>query len=112
MPDTVTTSVRIMQLPPMPELPDFLRGRGVVVIDGAVVEDDERAAELLAPLRALGPEMDTFAAIPPVGLSYIHMDPEEPMPGISDSRDARRPVRRDDRRDRRRRRARARAARC
>jgi FAD/FMN-containing dehydrogenase len=85
VPDSVTTSARIMQFPPMPELPDFLRGRGLVVIDGAIVEDDERAAELLAPLRALGPEMDTFASIPPVGLSYIHMDPEEPMPGMSDS---------------------------
>jgi hypothetical protein len=74
-----------MQFPPMPELPPFLRGRGVVIIDGAVVENDERAAEILAPLRALGPEMDTFDSIPPVGLSYIHMDPEDPMPGHSDS---------------------------
>jgi FAD/FMN-containing dehydrogenase len=85
VPDSVTTSARIMQLPPLPELPEFLRGRGVVIIDGAVVEDADRAAELLAPLRALGPEIDTFADIPPVGLSRIHMDPEEPMPGISDS---------------------------
>jgi FAD/FMN-containing dehydrogenase len=85
VPDSVTTSARIMQLPPLPELPEFLRGRGVVIIDGAVVEDAERAAELLAPLRALGPEVDTFADIPPVGLSRIHMDPEEPMPGMSDS---------------------------
>ena len=85
VPDSVTTSIRIMQLPPMPELPEFLRGRGVVLIDGAVVEDAERAAELLAPLRALGPEIDTFADMPPVGLSRIHMDPEEPMPGMSDS---------------------------
>jgi FAD/FMN-containing dehydrogenase len=85
VPDSVTTSARIMQLPPLPELPEFLRGRGVVLIDGAIVERSERAAELLAPLRALGPEIDTFADIPPVGLSRIHMDPEEPMPGISDS---------------------------
>jgi FAD/FMN-containing dehydrogenase len=85
VPDSVTTSARIMQFPPMEELPPFLRGRGVVIIDGAIVEDAERAAELLAPLRALGPEMDTFEDIPPVGLSRIHMDPEQPMPGISDS---------------------------
>ncbi len=85
VPDSVTTSIRIMQFPPMPELPPFLRGRSLVVIDGAIVEADEHAAELLAPLRALAPEMDTFESIPPVGLSYIHMDPEDPMPGISDS---------------------------
>ncbi len=85
VPDSVTTSARIMQLPPLPELPEFLRGRGVVIIDGAIVEDAEHAAELLAPLRELGPEIDTFADMAPVGLSRIHMDPEEPMPGISDS---------------------------
>ena len=68
-----------------PSCPPFLRGRGVVLIDGAIVEDAERAGELLAPLRALGPEMDTFADMAPVGLSRIHMDPEQPMPGMSDS---------------------------
>jgi FAD/FMN-containing dehydrogenase len=85
VPDSVTTSARMMQMPPMPELPDFLRGRSLVIVDGAICEDPERAAELLAPLRALGAEMDTFAPIPPVGLSRIHMDPEDPVPGISDT---------------------------
>ena len=84
-PETVTTSARIMHLPPMPELPDFLRGRSVVVIDGASLGDEATAAAAIAPLRALEPEVDTFAMIPPVGLSYIHMDPEDPMPGLSDS---------------------------
>jgi FAD/FMN-containing dehydrogenase len=85
VPDSVTTSFRFLQFPDMDELPPFLRGRSTVVIDGAIVEDEARAAELLAPLRALGPEMDTFAMIPPVGLSHIHMDPPEPMPVLSDS---------------------------
>ena len=85
-PETVTTSFRIMHMPPMPELPDFLRGRSVVLIDGASLGDEATAAAAIADLRALEPELDTFAMIPPVGLSYIHMDPEEPMPGHSDSR--------------------------
>src|SRR3954471_24463020 len=34
-PDTVTTSFRVMQLPPDPALPPFLQGRSVVIIDGA-----------------------------------------------------------------------------
>ncbi len=82
-PDTITTSIRILHLPPMPELPDFLRGRSIVVVDGACTADEAAARELLAPLRALEPEMDTWAMIPPAGLSYIHMDPEEPVPGLS-----------------------------
>jgi len=85
VPDSVTTSCRIMNLPPLDNIPDFVRGRSIVIIDGAVCEDAARAEELLAPLRALSPEMDTFADMAPVGLSYIHMDPEDPMPGMGDS---------------------------
>lgn len=75
-PDEVTTSFRFMRFPPMPELPEFLRGREVVIIDGAHLGDDADAERDLAPLRALGPEMDTFARVPAVALPRIHMDPE------------------------------------
>jgi FAD/FMN-containing dehydrogenase len=83
-PETATTSCRIMQIQDMPTVPEFVRGRGVVIIDGAVVGSASGAAAILAPLRALEPEMDTFADVPPVALSYIHMDPENPMPAVSD----------------------------
>jgi hypothetical protein len=63
----------------------MVRGRSLVVIDGAVIGTPEEAGEILAPLRALGPEIDMFAPVPPVALSYIHMDPEEPVPGDSES---------------------------
>ncbi len=82
-PDAATTALRIVHMPPIPDLPDFLRGRSIVVIDGAVVGDEASAREIMAPLRALEPEMDTFAMIPPAGLSHIHMDPEHPVPGLS-----------------------------
>ena len=71
--------------PPMPELPDFLRGRQLVVIDGAVLGSDERGAELLAGLRALRPELDTFARVPAKSLVRLHMDPEGGAPVVSDS---------------------------
>jgi FAD/FMN-containing dehydrogenase len=83
LPESVTTSMRVLSLPPLPELPPFLSGRNLVVIDGAVLEDDERAAELLAPLRALDPEMDTFARMPAAALPEIHMDPPGPTPAVS-----------------------------
>ena len=82
-PDCVTTSFRLLNLPPMPELPDFLRGRQLVVIDGAVLAEDEQAAEILARLRTLEPEMDTFARVPASALVRLHMDPEGPTPGVS-----------------------------
>lgn len=84
VPDSVTTSLRVMSFPPLPDLPPFLSGRQLVVIDGAVLESDERAAELLAPLRELAPEMDTFTRIPSVGVLGVHMDPPGPTPAVSD----------------------------
>jgi FAD/FMN-containing dehydrogenase len=83
-PDTVTTSARIMQIPPLPDVPEPLRGRGLVVIDGAALGDEAAAAAILAPLRALGPEIDTFAMVSPAALSHVHMDPEHPVPGLGD----------------------------
>ena len=57
-------------------------GRAFVAIDGAFLGDEAAAAELFAPLRALEPEMDSFGPMAPGGLSFIHMDPEGPTPGI------------------------------
>jgi FAD/FMN-containing dehydrogenase len=82
-PDEVTTSARIMNIPDMEGVPDLVRGRSLVIIDGAVVGSVEEADAILAPLRALAPEVDMFGPVPPVALSYIHMDPEDPVPGAS-----------------------------
>jgi FAD binding domain-containing protein len=83
-PDEVSTSARIIHVPPLPEIPEMLRGRSVVVIDGAYLGDEADGAALLAPLRALAPEIDTFAMIPPAELLAIHMDPPGPVPAAGD----------------------------
>jgi len=79
-PEELTTALRIMHFPPLPELPPFLSGRSVVVIDGAYAGSADEGAAAIAALRALEPEMDTFAPSSPAVLSRIHMDPEEPIP--------------------------------
>jgi FAD/FMN-containing dehydrogenase len=84
-PDAVTTSFRVLNVPPIEEMPPPFRGRLITVIDGAVLGDDETAAEILAPLRDLGPEMDTFARQPAAALARLHQDPEGPTPGVSGS---------------------------
>lgn len=84
VPETVTTSLRVMHFPPLPELPPFISGRSVVTIDGALLETDAAAAEILEPLRALAPELDTFARIPAAELTAVHMDPPEPSPAVSE----------------------------
>ncbi len=84
VPDTVTTACRLMRFPEMPELPPFLSGRSLVVIDGAILENDDVATGLLEPLRALTPEIDTFARIPVTAMLEVHMDPPEPAPAVGD----------------------------
>jgi FAD/FMN-containing dehydrogenase len=83
-PESITTSARLIQVPPVPEIPEVVRGRRIVVIDGAALGDEHSAAAALAPLRALEPEIDTFAMVSPAALSHMHMDPEHPVPAIAD----------------------------
>jgi hypothetical protein len=84
-PDEISTSFRILRLPPMPDLPPFLQGRSVVVIDGAVLGSDDEGASMLRGLRSLRPELDTFGRVPAAALVRLHMDPEGPSPFVSDS---------------------------
>jgi hypothetical protein len=84
-PDEVTTSLRLLQVPDLPEIPTELRLRQLVVIDGAALGTDAEAAELLAPLRALRAEMDTFERVPASALARLHLEPEGPTPGYARS---------------------------
>jgi Berberine and berberine like len=84
VPDEVTSLGRFLQFPPLPQIPEPVRGRSFVVVEATMLMDDFQASELLAPLRALGPEMDTFATIPVERLKELHMDPPGPVPGSGD----------------------------
>ena len=84
-PDAVTTSLRVLALPDVDGLPEPLRGRHVVAVDGAIVAAAPEAAAVLAPLRRLAPELDTFGMMPAAELVRLHGDPEEPMPATSAS---------------------------
>lgn len=78
-PDDVTSILRLVEAPDVPWLPDAVRGRSIVVIDGAILADQAGAAEILAPLRALRPDVDTFEPRPAASLARLHLEPEEPM---------------------------------
>ena len=82
VPDDITSLCRMLQVPDLPDVPAPLRGRQLVVIEAAILGD----ADMLAPLRALEPELDLFAPMPPAGLIELHNDPKQPMPGLSDHR--------------------------
>ncbi len=82
-PEEVTSVGRILQFPPVPEVPEPMRGKSFALFEAAFLTDEDEAARLLEPLRALGPAIDTFAAVPPVGISELHMDPRDPVPADS-----------------------------
>jgi FAD binding domain-containing protein len=83
-PEELTSMGRILHFPPIPEVPDFLRGQSFAVVEVAHLGPQGELDELLRPLRALGPGMDTVAPMPPSGLAGIHMDPPEPVPYAGD----------------------------
>jgi FAD/FMN-containing dehydrogenase len=80
VPDEVTSVGRILQFPPIPEIPEPLRGGQFAVVEAVVLATKAEGEELLEPLRNLGPQMDTFAMVPPVGIAELHMDPPNPVP--------------------------------
>jgi len=79
-PNSVSASGRMLQIPPLPEIPESIRGRQLVVFNGAVLGTEAEADAILAPLRELDPEIDTFGSAPLDSLIRLHMDPEPPMP--------------------------------
>jgi FAD/FMN-containing dehydrogenase len=84
LPEEVTTTVRILNFPPLPEIPEPLRGNSFTVIEATVMGDEAVGEPIVQPLRDLGPVMDTFSMIPAPALQHLHMDPEHPVPGEGD----------------------------
>ena len=83
VPEELTSVVRLLHLPALPQVPEPLRDRDVVTIGACYLGPEEEAVELLGPVRGLAqPIMDTYAPMAPSGLVRIAMDPEEPVPGI------------------------------
>ncbi|MCW3039164.1 MAG: FAD/FMN-containing dehydrogenase [Solirubrobacterales bacterium] len=79
-PDELTSWASVLHVPDVPFAPEPLRGRSLAILSGALLGDEAQGRELLAPLRELGPMMDSFAMVPPLALAELAMDPPEPLP--------------------------------
>ncbi|MGZ8782394.1 MAG: FAD-binding oxidoreductase, partial [Gaiellaceae bacterium] len=64
LPDEMTSVGRILQFPPIPEIPEPVRGQSFVVVQAIWLGEQEEADRLLEPLRGLGPVMDTIDWMP------------------------------------------------
>lgn len=84
VPDEITSLGRILRLPPLPQVPEQLRGRAFALVEAAYLGDADTGADLIRPLRRLGPELDTFSMIPAPALQHLHLDPDQPVPAQGD----------------------------
>jgi hypothetical protein len=81
--EEVTSIARLLRPPPVPDVPEPLRGVPLITIDAACIGGREAGEAAIAPLREIGePIIDSFGQIPTAGLCRIHMDPEQPVPGL------------------------------
>jgi FAD/FMN-containing dehydrogenase len=86
VPEEMTSVGRLMNFPPVPEVPEPFRGKSFAVLEAIYCGDPADGEELVAPLRELGNVgMDTIQAQPPAGIAELHMDPPSPVPYTSES---------------------------
>jgi hypothetical protein len=84
VPEEVTSTMRMMQFPDLEEVPELVRGKSFAIFNAACLCDEEDGFELTRPMRAMCPQIDTFATVPAPALTALHMDPVDPMPYMTD----------------------------
>ncbi|MFC3499660.1 FAD-binding oxidoreductase [Micromonospora krabiensis] len=86
VPDEMNSSIALLQLPPVPEVPEPLRGGMVVHVRIAYVGSAEEGERLVAPLRAIAPVLiDSVTEMPYTAVASIHADPPFPIPIVDRS---------------------------
>ncbi|WIX76746.1 FAD-dependent oxidoreductase [Amycolatopsis carbonis] len=80
-PETMVSSFAVLRLPPLPELPEPLRGAFSVALRFAYNGTAEDGERLIAPLRAVAPAiLDTVRDMPYTEVASIHDEPTDPLP--------------------------------
>jgi FAD/FMN-containing dehydrogenase len=81
-PESVSTSMAILRLPPMDFIPEPLRGKTTLNLRYAFVGDPAEGEQLLQPLRDLAPRLiDAVGEMRAADIAQIHNDPTDPGPG-------------------------------
>lgn len=82
-PETLTSSVGMVGLPPIDAVPEPLRGKHVLHVRLASTEPLDPS--VLAPLRAIGPLTDRVGEVPAAGVGSIYGDPDFPHAYVGDN---------------------------
>lgn len=83
-PDELTSSVLVMNFPPFPELPEFLRGKSFAIVRGCYCGTMADGEALLSHWHDWQPPLiDDFKAISFSEAATISNDPVDPLPGFN-----------------------------
>jgi hypothetical protein len=81
LPDQANTSVALLRLPPIPDVPPPLAGRFTVGLRFAYAGDPGEGERLLAPMRQVAPAIiDTVGEMAYTRCDEVHSDPTHPLP--------------------------------
>jgi hypothetical protein len=82
-PEELSVWAWLFNFPPIPDIPEPLRGGSFVAIDATYLGDAEAAEELLRPLRDVAaPIFDTMGTVPIGALGDVAMEPVDPVPAM------------------------------
>ncbi|QBJ97755.1 FAD-binding oxidoreductase [Rhodococcus sp. ABRD24] len=85
-PPELTLWASIMHFPPIPELPDAIRGQSFCFVDTALLGAPGSLDALLSPVRAAGTVLrDTVRPVQPSDMAAICEEPVDPSPGTHSS---------------------------
>jgi hypothetical protein len=86
-PDELTAWFHLLRFPPIPDIPEPLRGGSFVSFDLTYIGEACLAEKLLAPVRALpAPMIDTLAPVQLSRIGDILQEPLDPTPALERSR--------------------------
>ncbi|MDX6251533.1 MAG: hypothetical protein QOF10_4893 [Kribbellaceae bacterium] len=80
-PESVSSSVAILRLPPFDFIPEPLRGKTVLTVRFAHIGDPADGERLVQPIRELAPAViEAIGELPAAQIAQIHNDPRDPGP--------------------------------
>ncbi|MEU6743185.1 FAD-binding oxidoreductase [Streptosporangium sandarakinum] len=83
-PEELTVWFQLLNLPPLPELPEFLRGRSVVTVDTTFLGEEGAARALLRRLDEIdGSIMDSRGTLPVAELGGVCAEPTAPSHSLT-----------------------------
>jgi hypothetical protein len=82
-PDELTVWGHVYHFPPLPDLPEPIRGRSFVGVAFTHLGSAAEAEALIKPLRDAAPvQLDLVGPVPPRAMGEVAQEPTEPMPSL------------------------------